>query len=756
MPVRHSLRHRLLFAALLAAGFCSPARAVNFEVLFDGFDYVADFDDYELKSGSATVNSLVVGDAGAASFLHSGGTLRVTDTLTLGMRDGSVGVYSLSGGSLLTSKMWVGAGGSGSFLHNGGGISVSGRLYMNGTYLMQNSSSVLLASGGVEVLGGTMLIYDGAITGNVYTVFSSSTNGPPTIKLFGGELNGNVTIDTGKLTLEGGTISGNVTINRNDGLHLAGGRIDGTLILNAGVNALSYTGTTFVGGLINYRTMTSTSGESCCAPGVLDIGSGGFDNRGTFYARGRINSAGQSRNSGTWRVDAPLTLGGTGGLLNSGILQLSFGEASNVTLEQSAFVLANTGQIQINGARVNGNGRLENRAGGRIEGYGNIDSVFAQQGSLLVANGTLNVSRGFINTGAITVNENGTLGGGEIDSRGSMQVYGKVNSAVRNSGSLMADVRYASPVVFGGNLYNEGVMEVRGGTVRLDRGMLNRGTVNVDRYAKLGGGEIDNRGSLNVAGTVSGDVLNTGRIDTAPPGTDVLFEGTVRNQRDGLIAIAQGVSGSSTRFTGPVTLATGSRLETANGASAGFSGLLTLMDGSRVSLASGSRLDLLGDVMINGRIDVDGSGWLAFLAGSSLDFDAITSRLETRGGLLLHTTTLDMDLDISVSGTRRSQRIDAESLAIWNSTLALNLNSGITLREGDRFDLLDWTTFEGDGFSRIDTSGVRLADGLGWDFSQLYTTGEIAVVAVPEANTWAMLLVGLAVLGLSTRRKQYA
>jgi len=44
----------------------------------------------------------------------------------------------------------------------------------------------------------------------------------------------------------------------------------------------------------------------------------------------------------------------------------------------------------------------------------------------------------------------------------------------------------------------------------------------------------------------------------------------------------------------------------------------------------------------------------------------------------------------------------------------------------------------------IDLSGAPLAAGLNWDTSKLYSTGEIAITAVPEPQTWALLLAGLA------------
>ncbi len=97
--------------------------------------------------------------------------------------------------------------------------------------------------------------------------------------------------------------------------------------------------------------------------------------------------------------------------------------------------------------------------------------------------------------------------------------------------------------------------------------------------------------------------------------------------------------------------------------------------------------------------------------------------------------------------------------------VAGNLNFGGTLRlvsygsfigqAGQTFDLFDWGTSSGT-FANIDISGFNLAAGTWLDTSSLYQNGSvtISVTAVPEPETYAMLLAGLGLMGAVVRRRK--
>jgi hypothetical protein len=67
-------------------------------------------------------------------------------------------------------------------------------------------------------------------------------------------------------------------------------------------------------------------------------------------------------------------------------------------------------------------------------------------------------------------------------------------------------------------------------------------------------------------------------------------------------------------------------------------------------------------------------------------------------------------------------------------------------REGDLFDVLDWSQGIGGAFSSIDISGAPLAQGLSWNVESLYVDGVLSVVrtTIPEPSS---LVIGFVALG---------
>ena len=74
---------------------------------------------------------------------------------------------------------------------------------------------------------------------------------------------------------------------------------------------------------------------------------------------------------------------------------------------------------------------------------------------------------------------------------------------------------------------------------------------------------------------------------------------------------------------------------------------------------------------------------------------------------------------------------------------------GFTAAASQQFDIFSWGTLAGT-FDNVNLP--ELAEGLEWDTSSLYTTGSLAVVAIPEPSA-ALLLAG-AGLGLLLRRRR--
>ncbi|MFN5513053.1 MAG: PEP-CTERM sorting domain-containing protein, partial [Burkholderiales bacterium] len=83
--------------------------------------------------------------------------------------------------------------------------------------------------------------------------------------------------------------------------------------------------------------------------------------------------------------------------------------------------------------------------------------------------------------------------------------------------------------------------------------------------------------------------------------------------------------------------------------------------------------------------------------------------------------------------------------------LVLTSWNGFVAQAGQSFDLLDWGTTSG-VFKSIDASGFMLAAGTQLDYSQLYSSGTISVTAVPEPESYLMLLAGLGLLAWRRRK----
>src|SRR5690606_23659487 len=106
-------------------------------------------------------------------------------------------------------------------------------------------------------------------------------------------------------------------------------------------------------------------------------------------------------------------------------------------------------------------------------------------------------------------------------------------------------------------------------------------------------------------------------------------------------------------------------------------------------------------------------------------------------------STLTMELGGLVPGTEHDKLVVTGLLTLNGGVLDVLFWNGFAPSAGNAFDLLEWGTRNG-MFGSI--ALPALSPGLAWDTSHLYVDGSIAVAAVPEPGTYAMMLVGLAVL----------
>ena len=98
------------------------------------------------------------------------------------------------------------------------------------------------------------------------------------------------------------------------------------------------------------------------------------------------------------------------------------------------------------------------------------------------------------------------------------------------------------------------------------------------------------------------------------------------------------------------------------------------------------------------------------------------------------TATLIIELGGAVHCSEYDQINVANTLTINNASFELVLINGYVPQFGDSFNVLNWGSLSGSGFSTIDTSAATLPHPLQWDVSQLYVSGEVAVGVINIAD----------------------
>jgi hypothetical protein len=375
-----------------------------------------------------------------------------------------------------------------------------------------------------------------------------------------------------------------------------------------------------------------------------------------------------------------------------------------------------------------------------------------------------------------------SLGGGtltsasavQIASRGILTGSGTIATQVVNAGEVLAD-----NLILGGGLVNNGTVSGAAiGNQRIDTNLTNAalGVVRVDggEVLKLVGATHSNAGTFDLNGgemQVTGTLTNgaTGRVLVS--GGDLLINGAMTNSAAGRIVLddarlqalggltnngqMQVTFGESAIFGSIITNSGGKLILSGNSATTFFD-LIDVKSGGELRVSTGSNAVFFGQVLqrtgslftgtgtkfYEGGLAIGGSPGLGRDSGD-VSFGAGNLYLAEIGGTALG--------DAAGDGIEFDRYVVAGELSL-GGTLKLISWDGFVGQAGQTFDLFDWGTLTG-GFDDIDSSGFVLAAGTTLDISTLYEDGAIRVAAVPEPETWALLLAGLGLLGFAARRR---
>jgi hypothetical protein len=442
---------------------------------------------YNLSGGTLTAAQESIGYYGTGTFNQSGGSNSITwGTLQIGgIPGGGTGNYNLSGGTLTSAVVLNYA----NFTQTGGIFNGTVDNYLNfsygggtfngafiqlpgGTFNFIPFASSFQANFGIFLRGGTLNV-------PVNTTFSAGNPGLDieggTLAMAGGTFTGTSAILNNGLISGYGLISGSGGMTNNGAINVTGGNLafagSGPNISNGNITLaasrqlqlsapLTNTGSILLGGgfITGTAALSNTTG-SITGPGTI---SAPLANTGTLQCSGGALSITQPfTNAGL------LTLSGPGASLNGNAL------TNNADLQGSGTVanaIVNNGAIEPLGGTLNFTGSLLNNAPGIIRVAAN-NKVLVTTG-LATNFGTIDLAGGtFDNNNKPLFNQGQISGYGLLAIGGLTNASGRtitftggftsVNGDVANSAG--ATLRAAlSPVLFTGNVVNNGVIKVTG------------------------------------------------------------------------------------------------------------------------------------------------------------------------------------------------------------------------------------------------------------------------------------------------------
>ncbi|HEE1470369.1 TPA: fibronectin-binding autotransporter adhesin ShdA [Salmonella enterica] len=425
---------------------------------------------------------------------------------------------------------------------------------------------------------------------------------------------------------------------------------DGTLILSNTGN--DYGDTEIDGGILAAKDAAAlgTGDVTIAESATLALSQGTLDNNVTgegqivksgsdelIVTGDNTYSGGTTISGGTLTADHADSLG-TGAVANSGVLQVGEGELENTLSGSGSLVKTGTGELTLSGdntysggttitggtltadhADSLGSGDIDN-SGVLQVGEGDLENTLSGSGSLVkTGTGELTLSGGndysggtTIIGGTLTADHADSLGTGAVANSGVLQVgEGELENTLSGSGSLVK-TGTGELTLSGDNSYSGGTTII-GGTLTADHAdSLGTGAVANSGVLQVGEGELEN----TLSG--SGSLVKTGTSELTLGG-DNSYSGDTTIADGTLIAANVNALGSGNiDNSGTLMLDANGAFELAN---------ITTHTGATTALAAGSTLDA-------GQLTQEDGSTLSIDLGAATDDAVITADSVTLGGTL--------------------------------------------------------------------------------------------------------------------------
>lgn len=364
-----------------------------------------------MSGGSIAFFEEYIGDSGAGTFTHTGGT-NSPYNLDVGDSAGSMGTYKLSdSGILLANWEHIGYNGSGTFQQTGGTNTISNCLTLGG-FFSYDTGTYLLSAGALS----SPLEYIGSCGPGTFT----QTGGTNTIAgslLIGNAagINGTYSLNGGTLVLQGlGIGSGTATFNFGGGTLQAGADFatslplkltgtNGPAQVNTAGHAVTFSGQlTGAGGLKKLGDNALTLSSVNTYSGDTTIGGGSIILANANALQGSTLDYG---NYGGTLSFGSINVATIGGLKGSQDLSLANANSAAVTLS-----VGNNNQSTVYSGQLSGVGSLKKIGSGVLTLSGNN----SYSGTTIVSAGTLKVANttgSATGSGTVTVNSGAKLAG---------------------------------------------------------------------------------------------------------------------------------------------------------------------------------------------------------------------------------------------------------------------------------------------------------------------------------------------------------